>query len=113
MSVFENFAADSLAPFLTDGLGELVTITPKGGQATQVMAIVMRDQLKTRQTDKAARVEYDIQIQVERAEYPGGQPNIHGDAVDLPVRMGDTHTTRRKISALLGQAGGMWILGVD
>jgi hypothetical protein len=113
MSVFDSFARDSLGPFLTDGVGEPVTITPKGGQPAPAMAIVLRDQLKTRATDKSSRVEYDVQIQVEQGEYPGGQPNVHGDTVELPVRVGDTRTTRKTISAILGQAGSMWLLGLD
>jgi hypothetical protein len=112
MSVFDTLAAQSLAPFLTDGLGEAASITPKGGSATAVTIIVLRDKLQTRATDGGSQPQYELQIQIPMAEYPGGTITPKGDTVDLFVRKGDTVKSRRTIAAILGQVGAMWILGV-
>lgn len=113
MSVFDSFAADSLAPFLTGTLGEPGFVVPKGGSPRACSIIVLRDQLQTRATDKNTRLEYTIEVQIAMADYPGGRPNIGGDAVQIAARKGDTTLTTKKVSKIIGQAGAMWRLGLD
>jgi hypothetical protein len=113
VSVFDSFAATSLAPFLTAGLGEPAVITPHGGDPKPVTIIIHRDKLQTRPTDNSTRLEYDVTIQVAMADYPGGMPNLGGDSVVYPKDKGGTVKAKRVIKALLGQTGGMWILGLS
>ncbi len=113
MSVFDSFAATSLAPFLSGGLGEPGNVTAKGGQAKPVTIIVHRDQLQPRGADKSQRLEYDLAVQISMAEYPGGKPNVGGDIVEVMVRKGDTTLTRKTVTKIIGQVGSMWFLGLD
>lgn len=111
--MFDSFAADSLAPFLTQGVGEPATITPKGGQPKAVSVIVLRGHLQTRATDGGSQPQYELQIQVAMSEYPGTVPTIKGDTVEIAVRKGDTVKSRRTVAAILGSTGAMWTLGLS
>lgn len=112
MSAYDTFAGYAAA-FSRSARGELVTITPKGGDPVAVRAVVLRDPLDSRATDGHRRLEYSIEVQVAKADYPADQPTIGADTIAVAVRAGDTVKTTRVVSVLLGQDGGVWSLGLD
>lgn len=99
--------------FLRDCQGEPITITPKGGQPTPVTAVVLRSPLSTRPHDNNKRLEYQQEILIRIADYPGGKPNINGDSAAVKVRKEDTTPSTKKISHLISQEGGMYRLGLS
>lgn len=93
--------------------GETVILTVKGGAPTPLTdVIVLREKLQTRQTDQENRLQYILEVHIPIASYPAALPNVQGDRLKVAVRRGDSVLTDLPISAVLGQAGGMWHLGV-
>jgi hypothetical protein len=112
MSDFDSFAADTMS-FLRDCQGETITVTPKGGQPTQVTAVVLRSPLRTRPHDNNRRLEYEQEILIRIVDYPGGKPNMNADTAAVKVRKEDTTPSTKKISHLISQEGGMYRLGLS
>ncbi len=100
-----------LGAALGQHLGESITVTPYGGVAKVVMAVVFRP---TRGLgggpDGAQRFEYEREILVVQSDY--GTLNVGGDAVALKKETGDAVNTTYVVAKLIDSDGLTFLLGL-
>lgn len=101
---------DRLSPAITEHLGEAVTYTPKGQTAVSVTAFVRRGPLVARASEDRQRIDYELVVLVPQATI--ASVNVGGDTVALPRRVGDSATVTYRVSKIVGQDGGFWVLGL-
>ncbi len=108
-SDFDNLCGDSLAPGLLQQFQESVTYT-QDGTPTTVNAIVRRETLEEAGPD-GLRLEYAVSIEVARNDL--ATVKVGDDTAGLKKRIGDAANTTYKITRILSQDGGMWLLGLN
>lgn len=99
------------APSLMFALGETVTITPSGGSAVEVKAVILRDGISPRRTDGGRTGFYPLTVLVNIADLP--TPVIKGDSIALKLRRSDAANTTVKVCEIPRQDMGMWRLVVE
>ena len=90
----DQLDADMEDVFLNvDEFAEMITWTPKGGEAATITALVRRSRLSTRPTDGSVALSWPVTITVRRLDV---EPfNRNGDTVSVSEVYGGTPVTWR------------------
>lgn len=101
----------SASPALLFFHGETVTLTPSGGAAVEVKAVVLRDGLAPKRTDGGRTGLYPLTVLINIADL--ATPVLRGDAIALKVRRSDAANTTVRVVEVQRQDIGMWRLVVE
>jgi hypothetical protein len=107
-SFHDHFFSRLAAPQLLHYLGERLTYTPSGGSPKKIKARIHRQPPSSEHFSGSA--EYAHKIEIAMADVP--TINLGGDQVSFPNRVGDAEGQTFSVLVVLGQDGGMWLLGV-
>lgn len=111
MSRFDSLGSYMGFPPLAYQHAETITYTPKGQAAQEIEAVVIREQLGTRGTDRGARLEYEVSIIVSRSAL--SRPNVNGDTAAVIKRLGDSDPITMRVARIIADDGGQWVLGLN
>lgn len=111
MSRFATAHQSIGAPALLAQHGETVTYTPDGGDATSVSAIVYREPIESRGPDGNVRLEYALSIALSKADV--ATVTTGADTVALKKRSNSASDTTFRVTSIVEQSGGMWLLGLN
>jgi hypothetical protein len=108
VSHFNGMHKAAMSAMLPD-MGESITYTPSGGQATTIKAVVNRGYIVD--VGDPSVLDYEISISVSRDDIAAVV--VGADTVAIKRDLDDSSATTMTVRKILDQSGGAWLLAVS